>query len=320
MAKGYRQLTCAERCQIHALKARGDSNTLIARQLGRDRRTIDREVKRNSGKRGYRHQQAQNKADKRRHQAKPHLLKLTLTLRQLVREKLTQEQWSPEQISGWLNREGLACVSHERIYQFIWSNKELGGDLYTHLRRRARRYQKRVNGKTTRGQIIGRVDISERPAIVASRSRIGDWEADTIVGKGHRGAIVSLVERKSRYTKLIKVPRSTAKVVEAAITRALKPLKKLVHTLTFDNGKEFSCHLAVGQALSAETFFATPYHSWERGLNENTNGLVRQYFPKKTDFATITDAEVARVEYLLNTRPRKCLGYNTPARAIQPVA
>lgn len=318
MAKGYRQLTYEERCQIHALKTRGDSNRQIAKQLNRDRRTIDRELKRNSGDRGYRHQQAQRKTAKRRHQTKPHLLKFTLPLRQLVKDKLTQKQWSPEQISGWLKREGLACVSHERIYQFIWANKAVGGDLYTHLRRKAKKYQKRINGKTSRGRIIGRVDISERPAIVETRSRIGDWEADTIVGLGHRSAIVSLVERKTRYTKLIKVGQSTAHAVKAAITSALTGLE--VHTITFDNGKEFAQHLAIAAALETKTFFAKPYHSWERGLNENTNGLVRQYFPKKTDFATITDADVVRVENLLNNRPRKCLGYNTPVRAIQTVA
>lgn len=318
MAKGYRQLTYEERCQIHALKTRGDSNRQIAKQLNRDRRTIDREFKRNSGERGYRHQQAQRKAVKRLHQPKPHLLKFTLALRQLVKDKLTEEQWSPEQISGWLNREGLARVSHERIYQFIWSNKAVGGDLYTHLRRKAKKYQKRINGRTNRGRIIGRVDISERPAIVETRSRTGDWEADTIVGLGHRSAIVSLVERKTRYTKLIKVGQSTAHAVKTAITFALSGFK--VHTITFDNGKEFAQHLDIAAALETETFFAKPYHSWERGLNENTNGLVRQYFPKKTDFAIITDADVARVENLLNNRPRKCLGYNTPARAIQVVA
>ncbi len=314
----YQQLTYAERCQIQALKTRGDSNTQIAHQLGRDRRTIDRELQRNQGQRGYRHQQAQGKANARRYQAKPHLLKFTLTLRQLVREKLTQQQWSPEQIVGWLKREGLAFVSHERIYQFIWANKRVGGDLYTHLRRRGRKYLKRVNGKTTRGQIIGRVDIRQRPALVETRQRLGDWEADTIVGKGHQGAIVSVVERRSRYTRLVKVKRSTAVLVTQAITQALSGLP--TQTVTFDNGKEFAHHLAIGQALRAETYFAQPYHSWERGTNENTNGLVRQYFPKKTDFDTITDADVARVEHLLNNRPRKCLGFNTPARAIQPAA
>jgi IS30 family transposase len=314
----YRQLTYEERCQIQALKGRGDSNRQIARQLGRHRRTIDREVSRNSGQRGYRHQQAQAKSYQRRHQPKPHLVKLTLDLRLVIRDKLTQSQWSPEQVSGWLKREGLPHVSHERIYQFIWANKAVGGDLYTHLRRKARKYQKRINGKSARGQIISRVDIAERPAIVDTRNRIGDWEADTIVGKAHQGAIVSLIERKTRYTKLVKVDRSTAAWVQQAITQALSALP--VKTITFDNGKEFAHHQTIGQTLKAETYFAQPYHSWERGTNENTNGLVRQYLPKKTDFRHITQADVDRIEHLLNTRPRKCLHYNTPARAIQAVA
>ncbi len=245
---------------------------------------------------------------------------MTSGLIALIEEKLTQSQWSPEQIAGWLKREEGIQISHERIYQHIWQDKRNGGSLYTHLRRRARKYQKRVNGRTSRGRIIGRVDITRRPAVVELKNRIGDWEGDTIVGLGHRSAIVSLVERKSRYTKLVKVSCNTAKAVETAITVALEPLKEKVHTITFDNGKEFSSHLQVANKLEAQTFFATPYHSWERGLNENTNGLVRQYFPKKTDFATLTDADVARVEELLNNRPRKCLGYNTPARAIQQVA
>lgn len=319
MPKGYKQLTYEQRCQIHALKTRGSSNRQIAVQLGVHSTTIDREIARNTGGRGYRYKQAQGKSQQRRKEAR-RPVKMTVDLIATIEEKLTQYQWSPEQISGWLKREQGIQISHERIYQHIWADKHQGGKLYENLRRRSRKYQKRVNGKTTRGRIIGRVDIAERPLVVEMKTRIGDWEADTIVGLGHKNAIVSLVERKSRYTKLIKVPCNTAKAVETAITTALTPLKEQVLTITFDNGKEFSSHLGVAQTLDALTFFATPYHSWERGLNENTNGLVRQYFPKKTDFATITDEQVAYVEYLLNHRPRKCLGFNTPNKAIQGAA
>lgn len=319
MPKGYQQLTYEQRCQIHALKTRGDSNRQIARQLGVNSRTIDREFTRNSGNRGYRFKQAEEKSQQRRHRKTGRNVKMMPELIALIEEKLTQSQWSPEQIAGWLKREhGRQVISHERIYQHIWADKKAGGTLYTHLRRRAKKYMKRINGKTRRGQIIGRIGIENRPPIVESRTRIGDWEADTIVGKAHQGAIVSLVERKTRYTCLIKVERATAEAVQTAITTALAPFP--VHSITFDNGKEFAQHLAIAEALKTQTFFARPYHSWERGTNENTNGLVRQYIPKKTDFANISHEDVEKVEYLLNTRPRKCLDYNIPVRAIQPAA
>lgn len=319
MPKGYQQLTYEQRCQIQTLKTRGDSHRQIARQLGVDSRTIDREVARNRGKKGYRFKQAEAKSQERRHRKPGANVKMTPELIAVIEEKVTQFQWSPEQIAGWLKREhGRQMISHERIYQHIWADKKAGGTLYTHLRRKAKKYMKRINGKTKRGQIIGRVGIENRPPIVETRTRIGDWEADTIVGKAHQGAIVSLVDRKTRYTKLIKVERATAEAVQFAITTALRSFP--VHSITFDNGKEFAFHLAIAETLNTATFFARPYHSWERGTNENTNGLVRQYIPKKTDLATVSHKDVARIENLLNTRPRKCLSYNIPARAIQSAA
>jgi len=233
----------------------------------------------------------------------------TLTL---VEKQLTNYQWSPEQISGWLaNNHPEHCVSHELIYQHIWADKKQGGTLYKHLRRHGRKYQKRSNGKTNRGHIIGRVDIKERPYEVETRGRYGDWEADTIVGKGRSAALVTVVERKSRYTVIRLVPRATAEEVSRAMIEALQGGFPL-HTITSDNGKEFAKHLDVAKALGVATYFATPYHSWERGLNENTNGLIRQYWSKGTDFTQVTQEEVAKIEQLLNQRPRKCLGYNTP--------
>jgi IS30 family transposase len=236
---------------------------------------------------------------------------MTPELIALIDQKLALYQWSPEQIAGWLKKEHPeSAVSHERIYQHIWQNKKQGGLLFQNLRRHGRKYFKRSNGKTTRGRIIGRVDISERPEIVETRERFGDWEADTVVGKGRNSALVTVVERKSRYTKIVRVTRATADRVCVALSECLRGLP--VETITFDNGKEFAYHLAAAEALEAKTYFAQPYHSWERGLNENTNGLIRQYFPKGTDFDTVSDEEVARVEALLNSRPRKCLGYDTP--------
>jgi transposase, IS30 family len=307
----YPHLTAKQRYLIYAFNKSKMSTAAIAKEIGKSQRTVQRELKRNRGQRGYRPRQAQGLADARKRKPKPHLQKMTPDLVEMIDEQLTRFQWSPEQISGWLKREHPEqSVSHERIYQHIWQNKKEGGRLYLHLRRHGKNYQKRSNGKTSRGRIIGRVDISERPPVVETRERFGDWEADTIVGKGRTSALVTVVERKSRYTKIVRVVRATAEQVSLALSQCLQGLT--VHTITFDNGKEFAFHLKVADALKADTYFARPYHSWERGLNENTNGLIRQYFPKGTDFDLVSDEEVAKVEALLNSRPRKCLGYATP--------
>ena len=322
MAESYKQLTYEQRCQIYALKTSGKSGRRIAAQLGIHQSTVNRELKRNKGKRGYRYLQAQKLSVERREIRKGIPKKMSSELKERIDEKLAL-QWSPEQIAGWLKRENnnQAVISHESIYQYIWQDRKAGGSLYKNLRRKAKKYFKRINGKTRRGQIKDRVGIEERPAIVEERSRLGDWEGDTIVGKDHQGAIVSLVERKSRYTLLRKVEKRKAERVKMAITLALNPFKGFaLETITYDNGKEFAEHTAISKSLEVKTYFARPYHSWERGSNENTNGLVRQYFPKKTDFATLTEEDVARVEYLLNNRPRKCLDYKTPAEVIQSAA
>ena len=318
MPKGYQHLTAEQRYTIYAFHKSGNSTKAIAHEVGKSQRTIQRELKRNRGLRGYRPKQAQQLAEDRRRKPKPHLLKMTLETISLVEEKLAL-QWSPEQISGWLKKYHPAqSVSHERIYQHIWQNKKQGGLLFTHLRRRGKTYQKRCNGKTSRGRIKDRVDIAERPNVVDLRERFGDWEADTIVGKGRTSALVTVVERKSRYTKIVRVDRATAEQVRLALTQCLQGIPAT--TITFDNGKEFAYHLKVAESLGVETYFAQPYHSWERGLNENTNGLIRQYFPKGTDFDLVSDEEVARVEALLNSRPRKCLGYDTPEGVLMRAA
>ena len=311
--QGYRQLTYGQRCQIYALKERGFSNRQIGADLGVSHTTVGRELTRNIGKRGYRCKQAEEKCQARRHATAGKHHKMTPALIRIIEQKLTTLQLSPEQIAGWLEGCGGVTLSHESIYQYIWRDKREGGDLWQNLRRKTRRYQKRgSDGKTSRGRIPGRIDIDQRPAIVERRSRIGDWEADTIIGANGKGAIVSLVERKSRKTRLMKVERKTARAVKSAVVACLRPHKNKTRTITFDNGKEFALHQKIGKSLRAHTFFAKPYHSWERGTNENTNGLVRQYFPKKTNFATITQDDVRRVERILNNRPRKCLNFKTP--------
>ena len=245
--------------------------------------------------------------------------KLTVPTRSKIEAKLRQMRWSPEQISGWLSEQGIK-LSHERIYQMIWDDKRDGGNLWRSLRRRGKRYNKRAGKNAGRGLIPNRIDISERPAIVARKTRLGDWEGDTVVSAGHKGGLLTLVERKTQLAKITKLPRATARATQKAAVRRLQPIGDFVHTITFDNGKEFAAHQDIAHALKTKIFFATPYHAWERGLNENTNGLIRDFFPKGTDFSTISSAEVAKVERLLNARPRKSLGFRSPQEVFHSLA
>jgi transposase, IS30 family len=312
MPKGYRHLTYDKRCQIYALLKRGCAKTEIAQLLGVHRSTITRELKRNTGCKGYRYLQAQEKASARRAAASGAPRKMKPGLVREIEEKLTQEQWSPDQISGWLKRQGRAFVSCERIYRHIWKDKRNGGGLWRHLRHSGKKYNRRKGKTSGRGLIPGRVDIAERPAIVAEKRRIGDWEGDAIIGRGLKGAILTHVDRTSKYTKLAILPDRSAASVQKACDASLLPIAHKIETITYDNGKEFAAHAQIAAKLGAHIYFAKPYHSWERGLNEHTNGLVRQYFPKGSDFSTLTSADVQRVEDKLNARPRKVLGYKTP--------
>lgn len=312
MPQGYHHLDRDQRCQLYALKERGDALTTIAQALGVHRSSVSRELRRNTGKRGYRYKQANEKAQQRRGAACQAKKKLTPTMVTIIEEKL-RLQWSPVQISGWLKKNGYTkAVSHETIYQHIWQDKLNGGSLYRELRHHGKKYNKRSKGTAGRGCIPNRIDIKERPLIVEEKSRLGDWELDTIIGAGQSGAIVSMVERTSKLTKLAKVSRKTAEETESALVEKLNPVREFVCTLTADNGKEFANHQKVGSALDADFYFATPYHSWERGLNEHTNGLVRQYFPKSKRFDQVSNDALEKVEVLLNNRPRKILNFSTP--------
>lgn len=306
----YRQLTYVQRCQIEALNKRGLSQNEIARSIGVSQSTISREFSRNTGKRGYRCQQAQNKHAMRRASCRRRS-KMTGEVELLI-VKMLNLQFSPEQISGQLAIEHGILLSHERIYQYIWENKFNGGTLYLNLRRKHKKYQKRCNGKRSRGQIPDRVGIEERPPIVSRRGRIGDWEIDTVIGKGRSGALVTIVERALQFTLIARVDSRSASEVTAATIELLTPYRDVVHSITADNGKEFAFHKEISKALNTEFYFAQPYHSWERGLNENTNGLIRQYAPKGTDFKTLTNQRVDDITELLNVRPRKTLGFCTP--------
>ena len=304
----YAQLTQEQRYQIWALKKAGLKQVEIAREIGVHKSTICRELKRNTGRRGYRPKQAHRFAMERR-QAK---VKARISEEEWRRiEALLRQDWSPEQIGGRLALEGRRKVSHEWIYQHIYADKQAGGDLHTHLRCQKQR-KKRYGSNDRRGKIPNRMGIEKRPAIVDEKSRIGDWEGDTIIGKGHKGAVVSLVERKSFFTLLGKAKRKTARLVAHAEIRLLKPIRDRVHTITKDNGLEFCEHDRVAKAIGADIYFARPYASNQRGLNENVNGLVRQYLPKSRRLDNVTDEELDLVMHRLNHRPRKTLGYRTP--------
>ena len=303
----YTQLTQEQRYQISALLKMGHNRTEIATVIGVHKSTVSRELRRNRGQRGYRPKQAHQKALSRRKKAKPRIPKATWML---IEDKLRQD-WSPEQIAGWLKRNKDIQISPERIYQYVLADKQAGGDLHKHLRCQKKR-RKRYGRYDRRGKLPDRVSIEERPEIVDTRERLGDWEADTILGKGRRHAIVTLTERKSRLALLSKVERRTAELVGEAIIHLLQPLTDLLHTITGDNGKEFAQHQRIARELKIDFFFAHPYSAWERGANENMNGLVRQYIPKSRDLATVTDQELEVIMHKLNHRPRKCLDFRSP--------
>lgn len=305
---GYTQLTQGQRYQIEALLKTGHNQSMIANALTVHKSTINRELKRNRGLRGYRPKQAQEKAILRRHEKPKTRIPLTTWI--WVDDRIKQD-WSPEQISGRLFMEQGISVSHESIYLHIYQDKYQGGDLHKHLRCQKKR-RKRYGKQDRRGRILSRVSIDERPPIVDTKSRIGDWEDNTIIGKGHQGVVATLVERKTKYTVLAKSKTKHAKPVRQSIEQGLSPFRSQVHTITYDNGLEFAEHQKMAQMLSADIYFAHPYSSWERGLNENTNGLIRQYLPKSRPLNNVTEKELNFIMDQLNHRPRKTLGFNTP--------
>jgi len=275
----YQQLTREQRYGIYTLLKTGHNQSEIAAGIGVHKSTISRELGRNKGLRGYRHKQAHDLATARRKEkVRPRIDAGTWAFI----ERLIRKEWSPEQISGWMKNEMGYSVSHERIYQHILQDKQTGGDLYRHLRCRKKR-KKRYGSYDRRGQIPNRIPIDKRPSVVDSRYRYGDWEVDTIIGRRHQQAIVSLTERKSRLSFIQKVDRKTSQQVSQAVIELLRPEQHRVHTITADNGKEFAGHETIATDLEAGFYFAHPYSSWERGLNENTNGLIRQYFPKRAE-------------------------------------
>lgn len=309
----YTHLTMDERYQIDDLRSEGFSQNAIAKKLGRSPTTVYREMIRNKGERVWRAGQAHKKARSRLlERGASNVRRVSESVWADAKDKLISFQWSPEQIAGRLKAQGEDGISRETIYQRIIADKKAGGMLYTHLRCQKLR-RKRYGKSRGSPSILGRIGIEERPAVVDARKGIGHWEGDTIIGAGcNSGAIVSSVERVSRYTLLAKVQSKSAIGVSEALISKMSPISKLVHTMTVDNGGEFSLHKVVSEALNMQIYFARAYHPWERGTNENTNGLVRQYFTKSMRFDNVSDEEVQGVADKLNHRPRKCLDYKTP--------
>jgi len=303
----YHQLTQPQRYQIYALWKAKHTLAEIADVIGVHKSSVSRELKRNRGQRGYRPQQAHELARARRQKAVP---RLTTEVWNIV-ESLLRQDWSPEQISGRLKKEQRIRISHEWIYQHILVDKQASGDLYKHLRCQKKR-RKRYGTYDRRGKLPNCRSIEERPASVNARKRIGDWEVDTLIGKQQKHAMLTLTERKSRFTLIGKVPRRTAQAVRQQVCKLLLPVKDKVHTLTSDHGKEFADHELIAKTLQLKFYFAHPYAAWERGTNENTNGLLRQYFPRKSDFKTISNKKIEQTLSKLNFRPRKTLRFKTP--------
>jgi IS30 family transposase len=308
--KPYGHLSQHERYQISALADIGTPISAIALTLARHPSSVRRELQRNASQSGYDPQRAHNKAAARQSQ-RSNAKKIPDAHWQLAFEYL-RSGLSPEQVSGRLWAEQKVALSCESIYLRIYQNQRQAGDLILYLRCQKARRKRYASGRERRGNLVGRVSIEQRPAVVQRKTRIGDWEGDTVIGKGHQGVMVTLVERKSRYTLARRVHSKHAQPVGAAIIEMLRPHKAYCHTMTFDNGKEFADHALIAHRLGAKVYFAHPYCSWERGLNENTNGLLRQYFPKDTNLRLVTDEQVEDAVYALNHRPRKCLGWKTP--------
>ncbi len=308
MKKKYHHLTYEDRTVIKVLLQENKTYSYIARVVGVHRCTISREIQRNSGRRGYRNKQAQRKAMKRR--AIPRMKKLDEYVKRFIIRKLRQD-FSPEQISGISKKLFGFTISHESIYQLIVEDKKHGGKLYMHLRINGKRKQKRRCRSTdNRGRIKNAISIDKRPGAIERRKRIGDWEADLVSGANHKGYLVTLLERKSGLLRLGFVRNKSSELVKAEIIRLLRSFR--VCTITYDNGKEFAGHGDVNEVLKCKSYFCHPYSAWERGSNENTNGLLRQYFPKDRELLNVTQKRLEAIEKLVNSRPRKRLGFKSP--------
>lgn len=303
----YTQITPEERYRIAELRRLKFSIRAIAVELGRAPSTVSREIRRNRKNDGYyRAHTACEKTRARRRRSRRGARVSPQTWREVVR--LLRLWWSPEQIAGHLG-----TISHETIYVHIWRDKKRGGVLWTHLRQAGKKRRKRYGAYDSRGRLAGKRHISERPSAVEERLEPGHWEIDTIVGTDRgRHSIVTLVERTTGFVVMGKLERHTASCCAAKVIELVAREHGRVKTITADNGTEFHAYADVEASTGATFYFATPHHSWERGTNENTNGLIRQYLPKRTSLAKVTQHDCERIAAALNTRPRKRLGFQTP--------
>lgn len=307
----YKQLSQEQRVQLEVLLRTKTPVSKIAMLLSVHRSTIYRELERNSGTQGgYRATYAQQFTNDRKERlSRPR--KLDSLMEKQIQDGL-KKRWSPEQICGYYRSQGMRMLSHEQIYRYIYKEKAKGGKLFEFLRIAKKTYRKRYGSTSKRGQIPDRISIDKRPDIVNARIRIGDWEADTIIGKDRKGAMLTLVERKSRFVQIALLDRRLASLVKTYIVNILAPYKPFVKTITSDNGTEFYQHKLIAKKLKADFYFTHPYSAWQKGTNENTNGLIRQYVPKNIALDTLSANQVKNIEQELNNRPRKLLNWKTP--------
>jgi transposase, IS30 family len=319
VAMTYCQITAAERYTLHRLQIHGCSAAEIARVLGRHRSTIGRELARNRTTHDgyYRPLLADSYARTRRSRSRRNS-RFTATDWAAVDACLVAD-WSPEQITGWCARHQILAISHETIYRHVWRDKRAGGSLYTHLRVMTKQYRKGYGVYDSRGRLAGKRPLAARPAGETNRSRFGHFEGGTMLGDSQGGAcVLTLVDRRSGYTLTGQLPKRTRLYVNARVQRLIAAQWRPVHTITVDNGTEFHAYRALEAATDARVYFATPHHAWERGTNENTNGLIRQYLPKRTSMEHLTQQDCTRIATTLNRRPRKRLAFRTPEECYEP--
>ncbi len=307
----YHQLSTEERYEIATLRRQGLQMAEMAKHLGRHPSTLYREVKRNRSAHDgrYRASHSVEKASGRKRRSRRNWLygpKEFAPVASLIRQR-----FSPEQIVGRRQLEGQAVMSHETIYRWIWQDKRGGGTLWKNLRGARKQRRKRYGQYDSRGRLAGKKPIEQRPAVVASRGRIGDWEIDTMHGRG-TACVVTVVERKTGLLRMGPIHRATKEQTLARTVKLLWPERQRVKTITADNGTEFHNYRELESILATQVYFATPHHAWERGTNENTNGLIRQYLPKGTNLSHITQQQCDRIAEQLNNRPRLRLGFKTP--------
>ena len=289
----------------------GLSPAAIGRQLGRHSSSIARELKRNRCNDGaYRTSKAISRTQRRRSWSRRSRHCSDDYLH--IVNALVRLDWSPEQVSGWLHRHRVFSISHQTLYRYIWYDRIYGGTLYKHLRQAGKRRRKRYGSYDSRGVMGGKRHITERPVSAEKRSWIGHWQGDTVIGAGDQHCIVTLVERKTKYTLIGKLKARNTAELNRRVTQLVEREVRRVRTITADNGTEFHQFQDIEDATGALFNFCTPYHSWERGLNENTNGLIRQYLPKGKSMAKLTQRACDKIAKKLDTRPRKTLGFKTP--------